>query len=106
MLEPFGTQVVLNCRVGMEYRTTWSIKLPGQSSPTPLETQEVIDFLTSINGIVSEISSTGNREPPLRINGTEGNDGTTVQCISIDLMNPTSRCLSAVVGVTFYGKTA
>ena len=105
VLEPLGTEVELQCRVDMAFRTAWIIVLPidGMASSEILSN---IAFLTSSHGIVTEVSSTENREPPLRINGTIGNSGTTVQCNAIELANPLtgSRCPGTVVPVTFHGK--
>ena len=47
-----------------------------------------------------EVSSVENREPPLRINGTIGNSGTTVQCIAIGV----SDCSGTIFQITFHGK--
>ena len=106
MLEPLGTQVQLYCRVDMTHRTAWSITLPSVSSQiaTSTETLTAVDFLAANHGIVTNVSSPENREPPLRINGTIENSETSVQCIAIDLMNPTARCQSAMVSAVFYGE--
>jgi hypothetical protein len=88
----------------MEYRTTWSITLPSEKIASTTETQPVIDFLTRNHGIVSEVSSAENREPPLIINGTLENNGTRVQCVAINLVNPTRKCPGKMVMVAFFGK--
>lgn len=106
MLEPLWAQVELNCRVDIAYKTAWSITLPGVASPTNTETPSSVDFLAANRGIVTEVSSAENHEPPLRINGTIGNSGTAVQCIAINLMDPTRRCPSATVSAVFYGESA
>ena len=83
---PLGDGVVLTCRVSTEHRTAWVITSPGQMLPVIADNSAAVEFLNTM-GIVTEVSSRGNREPPLNMNGTMENNGTTLQCIGIDLNN-------------------
>ena len=104
VVEPLGTQVEVNCAVNSTFRTTWNILLPGRAFGLTTDSPSNINFLTANRGIVTNISSTENRKPPLRINGTIGNSGTTVQCIAISLMDIILRCAGRNFLVTFFGK--
>ena len=97
--EPLGTQVKLNCRVDMNYMTAWTITLPGSPSATT-NRNVTVAFLARNHSIMTEVSSAVNREPPLRIIGTIGNSGTTVQCIAIGVFD----CPGTIVQITFHGK--
>ena len=55
------------------------------------------------HGVIVNKSNAENPEPPLRINGTEANNGTTVVCLGIDLNDITNRCQSQQVTVVLYG---
>ena len=102
-MEPLGTQVEVSCTVNSTFRTTWNILL-GMGSDITTETQSNIDLLTAHRGIVTTVSSTENREPPLRVNGTIGNNGTTAQCIAINRMDGFLRCPGRNILLTFFGK--
>ena len=102
MVEPLGTQVEVSCVVNSTFRTTWNILL-GMGSDITTETQSNIDLLTADRGIVTNVSSAENREPPLRINGTIESNGTTVQCIAINLIG-IMRCPGRNFLLTFFGK--
>ena len=105
VVKPLGTQVEVSCAVNFPFRTIWSILLPGREMGSELssEISTNVDFLTENHGIVTNVSSAGNREP-LRINGIIGNNGTTVQCIAINLTDLSNRCLGRNFLVTFFGK--
>ena len=99
--EPLGTQVELNCRVDMNYMTSWKIILPQSPDATFATTRNVtVAFLARNHSIMTEVSSAENREPPLRITGTIGNSGTTVQCIAVGVFD----CPGTIVQITFHGK--
>ena len=103
VVEPLGTQVEVSCVVNSTFRTTWNILLPGRELGLATDTLSNID-LAANRGFVTNISSTENREPPLRINGTIGNSGTTVQCRATNLMDSFLRCPGRNFLVTFFGK--
>ena len=103
VVEPLGTQVEVNCAVNSRFRTTWNILLPGSEIGLTTDTPLNIDFAAN-RGIVTNISSTVNREPPLRINGTIGNSGITVQCTATNLMDGFLGCAGRNFLVTFFGK--
>ena len=107
VLEPLGTQVELNCSVDMAFRTAWRVILPGSPAVTTDRDREAaFAFLANQSINVTEVSSTENREPPLRINGTIGNSGTTVQCIAMELDNLFEErvCPGTVIRMIFHGK--
>ena len=107
VLEPLGTQVKLKCRVDMVFRTAWRIILPGVPAVTTDRDREVAFAFLANHGIsMTEVSSAENREPPLRINGTIGNSGTTVQCIAIELYSlfEDRVCPGTAIRMTFHGK--
>ena len=100
VLEPLGGQMVLNCRVSMEYRTSWRV----DGSRLTTESQAFINSL-HIDGIISESSSAENREPPLIVSRTVENSGTTFQCIAIEVEDAAAMvCDGRVVLLLFYGK--
>ena len=107
VLEPLGTQVELSCSVDMAFRTAWRILLPGSPAITTDRDREfAFAFLANHSISVTEVSSAENREPLLRITGTVGNSGTTVQCIAMQLDNALEEqvCPGTVVRMTFHGK--
>lgn len=104
VLEPIGTQIELTCRVNMEYRIAWSITPRGEVVASSTDSLGDLAFLITDHGIVSEISTATNREPPLRINGTMDNDQIIVQCITITVEMPTRKCPGTELLLTFYGK--
>ena len=106
VLEPLGTEVELQCRVDMAFRIEWIIFLPDSRNPARSNDALIVALLASMRGIVTEVSSADNREPPLRINGTIRNSGTTVQCEAISLADPVraDRCPGTEVPVIFHGK--
>ena len=106
VLEPLGTQLELSCSVDMAFRTAWRIILPGSPAVTIDRYREVAFAILANHSIVTEVSSAENREPPLRIIGTIGNSGTTVQCRAVQLDNRFEErvCPGTVVQMTFHGK--
>ena len=106
VLEPLGTEVELHCRVDTSFRIEWIIFLPDSRDPARSNDAVIVASLATMHGIVTEASSAENREPPLRINGTIGNSGTTVQCEAINLAKPlaAARCRGTEVPVTFHGE--
>ena len=107
VLEPLGTQVELKCSVDMAFRTAWRVILPESRAVTTDRDRELaFAFLANHSISVTEVSSAENREPPLRIIGTIGNSGTTVQCIAMELDNMFEErvCPGTVIRMTFHGK--
>ena len=76
MLAPIGTQVQLRCSVVQEYSVRWIVTIPDGSTFTSLEP----DVLESV-GIIPTLLPT--QESVLTVNGTENNNGTTIQCIAV-----------------------
>lgn len=106
MLEPSGAQVQLTCQVNADYRISWSITLRGETVASSTDSPGDLAFLITNHGIVSEISTVENRQPPLTVNGTMDNDQVIVQCIAITVEKPTKKCPGTELLLEFYGKTA
>ena len=98
VLAPIGTQVQLRCSVVEDYGVRWVVTLPGGG---PISTAE-LEVLRSQGIIVKPLSTTA-EESVLTVNGTEGNNGTTIQCLAVLLTDITMRCASEDVQVIFYG---
>ena len=92
--------MVLNCAVSREYRTVWKIGEFRQDT----ENQAFIDTTLFRRGIIAEVSTRENREPPLIINRTVENNRATVQCIAASLEDATTTCENMAVLVVFYGE--
>ena len=103
MLAPIGSQVQLKCSVIQEYGVRWLVTPSGGSPITTSESDSIVslEFL----GIMAVPSSITAQESVLTVNGTEGNNGTTVLCIAVLLASTTMRCSSEEVQVIFYGKS-
>ena len=76
----------------------WIVTIPDGSTFTSLEP----DVLESV-GIIPTLLAT--QESVLTVNGTENNNGTTIQCIAVLLTDARMRCPSEAVQVIFYGNT-
>ena len=100
MLAQIGTQVQLRCSVVQEYGVRWAITT---SNGLPITTAESdsIAILESMGISVEPLSITAQKSV-LTVNGTEGNNGTTVVCVAA-LTNGTMRCSSEEVQMIFYG---
>ena len=93
--------MVLNCAVSREYRTVWKI---GEFRQKDTDSQAFIDTTLRRRGIIAEVSTRENREPPLIINRTVENSRATVQCIAASLEDAATTCDSMAVLVVFYGE--
>ena len=105
VVEPLGVQIELTCEVNTEYRISWSIILPGETVASSTDSPGDLSSLSNHHGIASTGSTVENREPPLTVNGTMGNDQVRVQCIAITVKEPTRKCPSTEVVLRFYGKS-
>ena len=96
VLAPIGTQVQLRCSVVQGYGVRWVVTRPsgGPISSLELATLESIGFIPT---------STSAQESVLTVNGTENNNGTTIQCLAVLLTDGSMRCPSEDLQVTFYG---
>ena len=101
MLVPSGPQVQLNCSVIQEYGVRWLVTPSGCSALTSAESDAVASFGSW--GISFEPLSITAQESVLTVNGTEGNNGTTVECVAALLADSTMRCSSGEVQMIFYG---
>ena len=96
MLAPIGTQVRLDCSVIQGYEVRWVVTRPGAGHISSLEPA----ILESLGFIPT---STSAQESVLTVNGTEDNNGTTIQCLAVLLTDGSMRCPSKDVQVIFYG---
>ena len=101
VLEPIGMQVQQRCSVFQEYGVRWTITTSDGSLITTAEADSV-EVLRSLGITVEPISLTV-QESVLTVNGTEGNNGTTVECVAVLLTDSTMRCSSEEVQMIFYG---
>ena len=101
VLAPIGTQAQLNCSVVQGYGVRWLVT-PSGGSPISTADSDSVATLMSL-GIMAVPSSITVQESVLTVNGTEGNNGTTVLCIAVLLASTTMRCSSEEVQVIFYG---
>ena len=101
MLAPIGPRVQLRCTVVQEYGVRWLIT-PSDGSPISTAESDSVVILRSLGISVEPISLTA-QESVLTVNGTEGNNGTTVVCVAALLTDSTMRCPSEEVQIIFYG---
>ena len=101
MLESIGTQVQLRCSVVQEYGVRWTITTSDGTLITTAES-DAVEVLRSLGISVEPISLTA-QESVLTVNGTEGNNGTTVVCVPVLLTDTTMRCSSEEAQIIFYG---
>ena len=101
MLESIGTQVQLRCSVFQEYGVRWTITTSDGILITTAES-DAVEVLRFLGITVDPISITA-QESVLTVNGTEGNNGTTLVCVAVLLTDTTMRCSSEEVQMIFYG---
>ena len=102
MLAPIGTQVQLNCSVVQEYGVRWLVT-PSGGSPRSTAAVNAVTRLGSLGISFQPLSITA-QESVLTVNGTEGNNGTTVECVAVLLSTGTDmECSSGEVLIIFYG---
>ena len=99
---PIGTQVNLRCSVEEKYGIRWGITFPDGSAP--ISTAEPGAFTALVSrGITPVPSSITAQEAMLIINGTQSNNGVTVECVAALLTDPATRSQSEAAIVVFYG---
>ena len=100
--QPVGTQLELTCIPNEGFEISWSVTLPGDTAAINTETLRDRPLLIN-RGIMAEVSTPDDPQPPLTINGTLENSQTMVQCVAV---NPSrsQRCSSTAIVVTFFGK--
>jgi hypothetical protein len=104
--EFLGAEAELDCSVSPSYLVGWEINFPGgkDSVRTLNLSLEVIEQLEG-RGIM--VQNTSSVDSMLTINGTEGNNGTVVQCIAANEDTPTVIILAQErVEIYFYSTFA
>ena len=101
MLAPIGTQVQLRCSAVQEYGVRWLVTSSGGST----RSTAAVDAVTRLGslGISFKPLSITAQESVLTVNGTEGNNGTTVECVAVLLTDADIECSSGEVQMIFYG---
>ena len=102
MLAPIGPQVQLNCSAVQGYGVRWLVTSSG-GSPRSTAAVDAVTRLGSLGISFKPLSITA-QESVLTVNGTEGNNGTTVVCIAVLLTGTEDmECSSEEVLMIFYG---
>ena len=101
VLGPIGAHVQLRCTVIQEHGVRWTITTSDDLVITTAESDSV-EVFRSLGISVEPISLTA-QESVLTVNGTEGNNGTTVECVAVLLTDTTMRCSSEEAQIIFYG---
>ena len=83
MLAPIGTQVQLNCSAVQGYGVRWLVTSSGGSPRSTAAVDAVTYTRLGSLGISFEPLSITAQESVLTVNGTEGNNGTTVACVAV-----------------------
>ena len=102
MLAPIGTQVQLRCSVIQGYGVRWLVTTSG-GSPRSTAAVDAVTQLGSLGISFKPLSITA-QESVLTVNGTEGNNGTTVECFTVLLTGTEDMdCSSGEILMIFYG---
>lgn len=103
---PDGTQIMLTCRVSIEFRVVWIIEIPGIGR-FEAEDSMAISVLQD-EGFIVAPSSAQDREIPLNITGSLSNNQATVECIAVNVSNNLTRYADiggeTNITVNIYGK--
>lgn len=104
VLEPWGTQVELSCRVEEGYRVVWDAWLPSGGIVRSELPRHILRARSE--GVTMEKSSATNTQPSLQVNGTIVKGGKlSAACIARSLKYSfRDDCYGKLISIKFYGK--